>query len=117
MQTSLQLLLTAFISTSTANCFHQYSYCIVRLLQDNCDYLLPAAFISTFTAYYIHQYIYCQVHSSVHLLLLHFQSVHLLLLHSIGKATASYIQSLNLLRGAFISTTPFGRSEEPEKYR
>ena len=91
MQTSLQLLLTAFISTSTANCFHQYSYCIVLLLQDNCYYLLPAAFISTFTAYYIHQYIYCQVHSSVHLLLLHFSRY----------IYCYYIQSVKLLHPTF----------------
>src|ERR1035441_5594491 len=63
INTSVQLLhrlRAAYISTSTANCIHQYIYCIV-LLQDNHNYLLPAAFISTFTANYIHQYIYCQV--------------------------------------------------------
>jgi hypothetical protein len=47
---SALLLHVAYISTSTANCIHQYNYCIVLQLQDNYDYLLPAAFISTFTA-------------------------------------------------------------------
>jgi hypothetical protein len=57
LHTSVHLLLTAYISTSTASCMDQ----------DNYNYLLPVAFISTSTACYIHQYIYCHVHSSVQL--------------------------------------------------
>lgn len=47
---------------STANCIHQYSYCILHS-SDNYDYLLPVAFISTFTATtFISTFTACCIH-------------------------------------------------------
>ena len=84
LHSSVHLLPTAFISTATAWCIHQYNSCL---------------------AWCIHQYVYCQLHSSVHLLLTAYSSCmvhssrHLPQLHSSLHLRQLHSSTRSKLRG------------------